>query len=71
MPIKVVEAFDLKLSTEWRRCASMNLDRSDFCVVSNLSSDFIYVFGGTLNENDKRIIERYNNKEDLWEILPF
>lgn len=47
----------------------MMLERSEFFGVSNIESKFIYVFGGTLKNEDWRILERYNSKEDAWEVL--
>jgi hypothetical protein len=49
MPIKIVEAFDIKLNPEWRRCQSMFEERHEFSACSNTESDYIYVFGGTLD----------------------
>lgn len=47
----------------------MKLERSEFNAVSNGESHFIYVFGGTIQQEDKRVIERYNCMEDEWETL--
>jgi len=69
IPIKIVEAYDLKISSQWRRCASMFIERSEFTAVSSADSHFIYVFGGTLKPEERYVIERYDAKEDLWEIM--
>lgn len=69
MPVKIVEAYDLKVSSQWRRCASMTLERSEFCAVSSAESHFVYVFGGTLKPEEKYVIERYDVKEDAWEVM--
>lgn len=61
MPIKIVEAYDLKISSEWRRCSSMFIERSEFTAVTHPNSHFIYVFGGTLKQEDRYIIERYDS----------
>lgn len=47
----------------------MFIERSEFSAVSNPQSHYIYVFGGTLKPDDMWVIERYNVKEDLWEIM--
>jgi hypothetical protein len=43
----------VRLSKEWRRCESMVLDRSDFFAVSGPNSHYIYVFGGTVKDEEK------------------
>ncbi|CDW77937.1 rhomboid family [Stylonychia lemnae] len=69
IPIKIVEAFDVKLSQEWRRCTSMFLERSEFFACSHPGSHFIYVYGGTVKQEDRYAIERYNSKDDKWEVM--
>jgi hypothetical protein len=59
----------MRLSTEWRRCESMTFDRADFFAVSGPNSHYIYVFGGTTKEEDKQIIEKYNCRDNIWEVL--
>lgn len=59
----------MKMGQEWRRCASMFIERSEFYAVSNPSSNYIYVFGGTIKQEDKSVIERYDVKEDIWEVM--
>ena len=69
MPMKTVEAYDVRLTPEWRRCSSMFIERSEFHGCSHPDSHLIYVFGGTLRPEERYIIERYDSKEDKWEVL--
>jgi len=69
MPIKMVEAFDLRLATDWRRCKAMFVERSEFGAVVPRDSKFIYVFGGTMREEDQLLIERYDTIMDEWEMM--
>jgi hypothetical protein len=49
----------------------MHLERSDFFGASSGSwgSHYIYVFGGTPNSKDKSMIERYDSRDDEWEVM--
>ena len=69
MPMKTVEAYDVRLTPEWRRCSSMFIERSEFHGCSHPDSHLIYVFGGTLRPEERYIIERYDSKEDKWEVI--
>lgn len=69
LSIKIVEAFDVKLNPDWRRCASMGIERSEFFACSCPDSAYIYVFGGTMSKTDRYTIERYHTKDDKWEFM--
>ena len=47
----------------------MFLERSEFFACSHLDSHFIYVYGGTVKKEDKYVIERYDTKDDKWEVM--
>ena len=47
----------------------MVLERSEFYAVSCPDSHFIYVFGGTLKPEERYVIERYDVKEDAWDVM--
>lgn len=47
----------------------MFIERSEFFASTHPDSHFIYVYGGTLINEEKYVIERYNAKDDLWEVM--
>ena len=47
----------------------MHYESSDFFASCGRNSQFIYVFFGTTNKSDCNVVERYNSRDDLWEII--
>lgn len=55
----------------WFVCNPMRYGRADFNCISSAFSTNIYVFGGISNDEQSRVVEKYDSILDMWISLTF
>ncbi|EGR32722.1 kelch motif family protein, putative [Ichthyophthirius multifiliis] len=63
------EIYDFN-SDIWTKVSKMHFQKCAFASCVNPQGDCVYTFGGFDGIKRLSIIEKYNNQNDLWEILP-